>query len=146
MEIRIRLSGQVVQEHEFRAMHPYTGFPYPLTQSIVEDFGGDIVLEGPLANPSRYQYVVRDGVQLIDGMWHTKYSVADMDAAAKATVDANQAEVIRRQRSHKLAGSDWTQVADSPVDKAAWAAYRQGLRDIPTQSGFPWDVTWPQEP
>jgi len=49
--------------------------------------------------------------------------------------------------------SDWTQIADAPsggawtgVDKAAWATYRQQLRDVPAQSGFPANVTWPVKP
>ena len=46
----------------------------------------------------------------------------------------------------KLTESDWTQVADAPVDQAAWATYRQALRDIPSQAGFPNEVTWPTEP
>lgn len=53
---------------------------------------------------------------------------------------------IRLQRNNLLAESDWTQVADAPVDKAAWAAYRQSLRDIPQQTGFPTEVTWPTAP
>jgi len=38
---------------------------------------------------------------------------------------------MRHQRDLRLAASDWTQTADAPVDKAAWAAYRQALRDFP---------------
>jgi hypothetical protein len=55
-------------------------------------------------------------------------------------------EEVRGSRNAKLVESDWTQVADSPVDKAAWAAYRQALRDIPSQAGFPNTVEWPKEP
>jgi len=55
-------------------------------------------------------------------------------------------EQIRTKRDSLLAESDWTQVADAPVDQTAWATYRQALRDIPTQSGFPNNVTWPTEP
>jgi hypothetical protein len=40
-------------------------------------------------------------------------------------------ERMRLHRDRLLAASDWTQTADSPVDKAAWAAYRQALRDFP---------------
>jgi hypothetical protein len=40
-------------------------------------------------------------------------------------------ERMRIYRDARLAASDWTQTADSPVDKAAWAAYRQALRDFP---------------
>ena len=45
-----------------------------------------------------------------------------------------------------LVTSDWTQVLDAQVDRTAWAFYRQTLRDMTMQLGFPWDVTWPQEP
>lgn len=56
------------------------------------------------------------------------------------------ASTVRDDRNAKLSESDWTQVADAPVDKAAWATYRQALRDIPSQAGFPNEVTWPTEP
>ena len=45
-----------------------------------------------------------------------------------------------------LAASDWTQVADAPVDSAAWAVYRQTLRDIPQDYTNPDDVVWPIPP
>lgn len=38
---------------------------------------------------------------------------------------------MRIHRDRLLAASDWTQTADAPVDQAAWAAYRQALRDFP---------------
>tara|TARA_R110002072_G_scaffold299821_1_gene475900 strand:+ start:727 stop:1017 length:291 start_codon:yes stop_codon:yes gene_type:complete len=54
---------------------------------------------------------------------------------------------IRTERDSKLTESDWTQVADAPVDQAAWATYRQALRDIPEeQAGFPNNINWPTEP
>jgi hypothetical protein len=56
-----------------------------------------------------------------------------------------QAEV-RAQRDSLLTASDWTQVIDAPVNQAAWATYRQALRDISAQEGFPWSVVWPTEP
>ena len=56
------------------------------------------------------------------------------------------AEEIRAQRNALLADSDWTQVADAPVDSSAWATYRQALRDVPQQDGFPEEVTWPTKP
>lgn len=57
-----------------------------------------------------------------------------------------QAQRIRNQRNLMLASCDWTQLDDSPVDKASWATYRQALRDISAQEGFPWTVEWPTEP
>lgn len=52
----------------------------------------------------------------------------------------------RQERNTLLAASDWTQVADAPVDQAAWATYRQDLRDITSQETFPNEVTWPVPP
>lgn len=56
---------------------------------------------------------------------------------------------VRTERNQKLKDSDWTQLADatlSPETIEAWAAYRQALRDIPAQAGFPFDVTYPTKP
>lgn len=45
--------------------------------------------------------------------------------------DAQKLKQVRYWRNYELARTDWTQVADAPVDAAAWAAYRQALRDLP---------------
>jgi hypothetical protein len=69
-----------------------------------------------------------------------------MEAEYAAGADDRAAAEIRTERDAKLAATDWTQVADAPVDQAAWATYRQALRDIPAQVGFPNEITWPTEP
>lgn len=53
---------------------------------------------------------------------------------------------VRANREVLLAASDWTQMADAPVDRAAWVEYRQALRDVPLQPGFPVNVSWPHPP
>jgi hypothetical protein len=62
---------------------------------------------------------------------------------------AEQAEFIRQIRNNKLKESDWRFIkaleSNIPQD-FAWAAYRQNLRDITTQSGFPWSIDWPTQP
>jgi Phage tail assembly chaperone protein len=146
MELRNKETGAVITESEFRAAFPNTSFPEQLTVGLIGDMGFDVVLEGPQAQPTRYQTAFRDGVEKIDGQWFTKYSVADMDDETKAAKDAEQAKSMRHERNQKLSDSDWTQLADSPENKAAWATYRQALRDIPTQAGFPWEVQWPTQP
>lgn len=60
--------------------------------------------------------------------------------------DEDAARNARAARNAKIATTDWTQVADSPVDKAAWATYRQALRDIPQQPDFPHTIIWPAKP
>jgi hypothetical protein len=67
-----------------------------------------------------------------------------------AEVAAGEVQVawraVRAVRDRLLAASDWTQVADAPVDSAAWAAYRQELRDIPQDFASPDAVVWPSAP
>jgi hypothetical protein len=53
---------------------------------------------------------------------------------------------LRRERNRRLSASDWTQAADAPVDRAAWAAYRQALRDLPANTADPRDPQWPSPP
>jgi hypothetical protein len=146
MELRIRDTGQVMTESEFRSLHPNTSFPPQLTVELLDSFGADPVLNGPQAQPTRYQVAFRDGVEEINGKWFTKYSAADMDADAIAAVDAAQAKSVRDDRNKRLSDSDWTQVEDAPVDKQAWATYRQALRDLTAQADFPWEVEWPEQP
>lgn len=68
------------------------------------------------------------------------------EAAWEAEKETREAEKVRTERNEKLAVCDWTQLTDSTADKTAWATYRQALRDVPKQAGFPWNVTWPTEP
>jgi len=158
MEIRIRESGQVMFESEFRAYaHENGGHAWDQTTTeILDQLGADVVFEGPQATGGTvYQYSMRQGVELIGSNWHTKYvlgpiftgeTAAADEAAYKAIKDAERAAVIRQERSAKLKDCDWTQAADSPVNKETWATYRQSLRDMPSQEGFPWTITWPTQP
>ena len=160
MQVRIRTTGQVMYESEFRAYTKANGGPSweTTTTEVLEALGADVVFEGPQATGGTvYQYSQAQGVEQIDGKWYTKYvlgpiftdgetTAAEQEAAYKAIKDAEQASAVRKSRGDKLADCDWTQVADAPVDKAVWATYRQALRDITAQSGFPWSVTWPDAP
>jgi len=55
-------------------------------------------------------------------------------------------EQIKNWRNAALAQSDWTQLPDAPVDKAAWATYRQALRDLPAQGGIADSAEFPVAP
>jgi len=57
------------------------------------------------------------------------------------------AAAARSRRDSLLAQTDWTQAADVPqATKDLWAPYRQALRDVPQQSGFPTEIVWPVKP
>jgi len=168
MRIRIRDTGQVMYENEYRREFAHLLPPPTLTEAWLNGAGADVVFEGPAATGGTvYQYSQYDGVeQKEDGNWYTKYilgpvftdttdedgtvtTAADNQAAYEARMDAKQAENQRAERNKKLAACDWTQLADSPLtdeQKTAWGTYRQALRDVPAQDGFPWEITWPSEP
>lgn len=61
------------------------------------------------------------------------------------TADSYWAQ-LRMRRNQLLMQSDWTQLADAPVDATAWATYRQELRDLPSTTADPTAVTWPTIP
>lgn len=81
--------------------------------------------------------------QWIDGEWHAKSE----EPNSTIVIDPqNLASLIREKRNELLVQTDWTQVLDSPVDRQDWAIYRQSLRDITSQPGFPTTVIWPEKP
>ena len=155
MQVRIRSTGAVMYEGELRAWLKETDGPSydTLTPEVMEAIGVDPVFEGPQATGGTvYQYSQRDGVEKIGNNWYTRYILgpvfdnAEDEAVYKATKDAEQSVSVRTSRNDKLAQCDWTQLADSTADKTGWATYRQALRDVTVQEGFPWNVTWPVEP
>lgn len=144
MQIRIKETGEVVSEQGFRALNSNTSMPQQLTEATINELGGDVVFEGPQAQPTRYQVAFNDGVEEIQGKWYTKQSVSDMDAEAIAAKDAEQAAAVRATRDAKLSALDWTQGKDIADEVSGPAAtLRQALRDVPSQAGFPWEITWP---
>jgi hypothetical protein len=153
-------------ESEFRTHIKANGGPSwdTTTTEVLESLGASVIFEGPQATGGdRYQFSVYGGIEQIDGKWFTKWNLgpsffqtedadgnvttaAQNEAAYKANKDAEQAKSVRDERTKKLAETDWTQVADAPVDKTAWATYRQALRDVSAQESFPWGIEWPTKP
>ena len=76
----------------------------------------------------------------------TDADIAEAQRTETQTAE-QKAQSLRDKRNSLLRKSDWTQGADVPAElKAKWTDYRQKLRDVPAQSGFPDTVTWPTEP
>jgi hypothetical protein len=159
MQIRIQSTGEVVSEQGFRAMHPNISMPQQLTEATINELGGDVVFEGPQASGGTvYQYSQAAGVEQIGGKWYTKYilgpvftdgetTAAAQEAAYKAAKDAEQAKSVRATRDAKLAATDWVVIKaleTAAAVPAETATLRQALRDLPTQAGFPWEITWPE--
>ena len=163
MQIRTQ-TGQVMYEAEFRAYTKANGGPSweTTTTEVLEALGADVVFEGPQATGGTvYQYSQASGVEQVDGKWYTKYilgpvfidqvvdgvttTAAEQEVAYKASKDAEQAKSVRATRDTKLSETDWRFRSDMTPSQA-WKDYCQALRDVPTQSGFPWTITWPDAP
>ena len=136
------------------ADNPNTKFKYG---SIYDDYlgteknlnGYEIVRVYKLAPPLinvKTQICVQGEPKLMGQEWILQWVIRDKTPDEFMYSTQNEAADVRAMRTQKLKDSDWTQVADAPVDQAAWAAYRQALRDVPSQAGFPWEVQWPTQP
>lgn len=84
------------------------------------------------------------------GKWITPDANGNPQATDPPALDTDElAAIARTQRDTLLTECDWTQGNDSPLDaatKTLWATYREVLRNVPQQSGFPATVTWPDAP
>jgi len=82
---------------------------------------------------------------LVDGVWTQNYIVSDLGPDASAEKVHAQWIAIRAERNKLLADCDWTQLPDASADAAAWAVYRQALRDVTDQAN-PFNIVWPVSP
>jgi len=131
---------------QLKAANPLTSFPAQATDEMLSSFGVERVFFATPPELTNTQVLVEGTPVIADNRWTQVWTVRDMTADEVTSRNDAQAASVRTERNDKLVASDWTQLSDSPVDKAAWAIYREALRDVPNQTGFPWTITWPVEP
>ena len=142
-DFRIRETGEVVSDSEFRLRNKHTSFPRIIDEPLQDQFGIDMIFEGPQhQGPPPYSQTYRDGIECIKGKWYTKYSIKQQD---KEPIDEQRAEGVRLTRDNLIKESDWRAVSDRKLEPG-WKRYRKALRDITKQEGFPHDVEWPIDP
>jgi hypothetical protein len=139
----IKLTNGVPETYtigQLRKDNPNVSFPKDI---LLETLASYNVYPLTVADRPSYNRLTEDAVlntpTEVNGAWIQSYSIVQK-------LEEDAAKNIRRERNDLLSESDWTQVADSPVNKAVWATYRQELRDITTQEGFPFNVTFPTKP
>ena len=133
-----------------RKKFPNTSFSKKLEGADLSEFGvvKVVVPPEPTYNPDT-QYLRQADAPTLDsnGVCTLSWQVINYTDKELANQAANAAAGVRNQRNQLLRDSDWTQLPDAhPVHAAAWAPYRQALRDVTAQPGFPHNVTWPEEP
>lgn len=135
---------------QLKAANPLTSFPAQANDEMLASYGVQRVFFSTPPTITDTQ-VLEEGTPVFsEGLWRQVWAVRDLTAEEVASCNDAQAAQVRADRNAKLSASDWTQVADAlldaPVDKAAWTTYRQALRDVTAQDGFPWTITWPEAP
>lgn len=159
MEYRVRSSGELKSQGELRKLNPNMSLPKIWNESVHDALGVDPVFKTPKPDTTGdYKVVVRDGAeQDANSNWVQKWVEQDMfadteeatkaeqETAYQAELDTNAAEAVRADRDERLAKTDWRASSDLTLS-TEWTNYRQALRDVPAQSGFPYDITWPTEP
>jgi hypothetical protein len=163
-EYRIRSTGEVKSQGQIRSDNPNVSLPKVWNDNVNETLGIDPVFASPKPEPSGdYKVVVRNGVvQDANGNWvyawterdmFTEYtdddgvthSVADQQAAYDASEAAKLAKSERAKRDDLLKATDHYGLSDVTMS-AEMTTYRQALRDVPQQTGFPQTITWPEAP
>jgi hypothetical protein len=142
MEIAVIKEDKIIEIGNYKKIFPNVSFP---TTGPDEDFMQSNSVLGVTVwkqhNPLT-QKLIPCSPYIMDNQVFTVEVVEkeqeDLDADLK-----NTANEIRAKRNQLLNSSDWTQVIDAPVNKESWAIYRQELRDITTQEGFPFTIVWP---
>jgi len=158
---RIKSTGEIASQGELRKLFRNTSFPRVWDESVLDHIGVDPVFESPTPTTTRYQTANKNGVEFKNDKWmwawtlgpvftgNEEATAAEQEAAYKAAKDAEQAKAVRASRDAKLAATDWVVIkaVETSTDvPAETAAIRQALRDITSQAGFPWTITWPDAP
>ena len=126
-----------------------TSFPASMPDESLAEWGVYPVQSVPRPNLDYTKNVMEGALKKVKGKWTQSWIVADATAEEIAIRIEEMAQSIRTQRNQMLSDSDWTQVDDTPLTNTAkqeWAIYRQALRDITKQDGFPASITWPVQP
>jgi hypothetical protein len=131
---------------QLKAANPLTSFPEQANDEMLASYNVQRVFNATTPQLTNTQVLEEGTPVFADDRWNQVWVVRDMTAEEVASRNDAQAASVRAERNDKLSASDWTQVADAPVDKAAWATYRQALRDVTSQAEFPWSVQWPEMP
>jgi hypothetical protein len=133
--------------HEIKLANLNTSFPVTVSDETMAEYGAMRVYFATPPVLSDTQVLVEDTpVFDVDAQrWTQVWQVREMTTEEVTQRFDNVASAVRQQRDNKLAETDWRFRSDLTPSQA-WIDYCQALRDIPTQSGFPWTVTWPTEP
>ena len=133
---------------QLRRDNKTVSFPKVVEASTLASYGVYSAVIGavPSYNSSTQVATQNETATEVDGQWTYEYTVRNKTSEVLAAEVDSVTASARATRNDLLSSSDWTQVSDAPANKSAWASYRVLLRNVPAQSGFPDEITWPTAP
>ena len=135
------VTSTVVSERQVLRDNPNTSFALPLSDATLETLGLVNLLDDTKpAYDAATEKVIEDVIEVRDGVAYQTYTVVAKSAEKIASELANKRANLRIQRNDKLSKTDWAVLPDSPLstdDKTVYENYRNALRDVPAQDGFP---------
>ena len=145
MHVALIQDDSIVAVAHHSKIFPNTSFgPSGPSAEFLEENSAKLVTNAFAYNPATHKLVDCPAYFVND---HVSTQRVEELTEAELTQKTNQKwDRIRNKRNYLLSESDWTQVADAPGDKAAWATYRQALRDLPASGSDPDALTWPTSP
>ena len=146
----IKLNDGVAEPYNLSALkadNPSVSFPKMITDEIAAEYNvyPSVVETQPDFNVATHNCELSTTATQVDGVWTYTWNVTEKSADEITAYNDSVARQVRAERDQLLAATDWRASSDLTLS-AEWAAYRQSLRDVPGQSGFPHSVTWPTEP
>jgi len=119
--------------------NPNVSFPDTIPESVLNSYNVHLYLESAMPDyDGMTETLVRDTPALQDGTW--------VQGWTKQNLPNDMAEDnVRRERNRLLGETDHLALSDNTLS-TEMATYRQALRDVPSQSDFPFSVTWPTKP
>jgi hypothetical protein len=149
----VKADGDIVVQFPFttgqlKAENPHTGFPRELPADVLAQYNVFAVsLEAAPAIDDRTQSrnLADAPTRAVDGSWALGWVVTDKSPEELAAYDDAKGRSVRLQRNRLLAETDWMALSDNTMTPE-WASYRQALRDITSQGGFPYTIEWPTKP
>ena len=130
--------------------NPSVSFPSQISEEILASYDVyNVKLQAqPDYDRAMQKCILAKTPTLVDGNWVLEWNITQKTAEELQQYRDACAIEVRVKRGELLAESDWTQLADAPVDASAWAVYRQSLRDITLNANFPLlnESDWPVAP
>lgn len=131
---------------DLRQDNPNTSFPRSMTAEQYAEWNMVAVVVDP--KPSYdpiYKEISTTGPSLVDGVWTQGWEILDRDVDDITESIEDKKTEVRAQRTRLLEETDFYGFSDVTMT-SEMSTYRQALRDVPSQEGFPTTIVWPTKP